>query len=136
MGSLIGTSVPSIVAIAVAIGSLNEGDPFGLALAIMPFAVGLVIAGAGLLLIGIPTTAWLKRRRAERGSTYFWGGFLSGGLVTFAITYALFDGLWQAALLVAAFGSVTGGATGFFWWRYARRQAVETASEQIAEVFG
>lgn len=136
MGSLLGTSVPSLAAIVVGVGMIAGGEAFGFVLMLMPFGVGTMAAGAGILMIGLPTTAWLNRKRIESGPAYLWGGAIGGGLATLVVAYFLFDGFWSMAFIAAAFGALTGGTTGYFWWRFARRQLVETASERIEEVFG
>ena len=135
MGSLIGTSLPSLFTLVVGAMLLGEDFLGAVLVMAMPFLIGLV-AAAGLVLVGLPMTVWLKRRGEESRRAYVSGGLIGGGIVAFAVSWGLFGGSFFGAVFIAAFGAFTGGATGHFWWRYARREEAEQGLDEIAEVFG
>ena len=136
MGSLIGTSLPSLFTLVVGAMLLGEDFLGAVLVMAMPFLIGLVAAAAGLVLVGLPMTVWLKRRGEESRRAYVSGGLIGGGIVAFAVSWGLFGGSFFGAVFIAAFGAFTGGATGHFWWRYARREEAEQGLDEIAEVFG
>ncbi len=136
MGSLIGTSLPTLVTMAVGVSLLSDGIGGGLFFMFMPILIGFAAAGIGLVLVGLPMTFWLKKRGEESRRAYLSVGLIGGGLVAFGISALLFGEVWGATAFFAAFGALTGGATGHFWWRYARQAEVEADFNQIAEVFG
>lgn len=136
MGALIGTSLPSVITFIIGVQALGD-DPAGAAMIMfMPFMIGLGCAVGGLILIGLPTTYWLKRRGEETRGAYLSTGLIGGGLITLVIIGWFMNGGWGFALFFAIFGAATGGTTGHFWWRYAREQAVDDRLDEIAEVFG
>ncbi len=136
MGSLIGTGLPTLITMAVGVSLLSDGIGGGLFFMFMPFLIGFAAAGIGLVLVGLPVTLWLKKRGKESRRAYLSGGLIGGGVVALGMSALLFGEIWGATAFFAAFGALTGGATGHFWWRYARQAEVEADFEQIAEVFG
>lgn len=135
MGSLIGTSLITAVTFVVAVMALRDGITEALFIMTLPFLIGLACAVGGLLLVGLPLTLWLNRTGQESRSAYLSGGLIGGGIFAFAATWALIGGDGFSSLFVAFFGALTGGATGHFWWRYAREEEVERGLAPLAEVF-
>ncbi|GEM_PF-1645202 len=138
LGSLTGTSLMTLVTLFTGLGMITSGGESvfgGLLVILLPFLIGAAGGAAGLVLVGLPLTWWLRRKRAESNRAYTLTGAVTGGGLPFLYTFvALQFGL--AAFVVGFFGLLTGGATGHFWWRFARRPVVETGEEQMAEVFG
>ncbi len=136
MGSLIGTSIPSIIATGLGIALLAEGGVGSLFLVFLPFLVGLFGAIVGLLLCLLPLTIWLQKRQNENRRVYLTSGLIAGGVSTCLIMLWMTDGDPFAILFFGAFGVFTGGATGHFWWRYARETEVDSGLDRIVETFG
>jgi predicted membrane-bound mannosyltransferase len=103
---------------------------------VLPFGVGLIGAIIGMLVFGWPLTWWLKRSRLESNRAYVSAGLIGGCLSTLLISLVSFGMFFlEATLIFTAFGAFTGGATGHFWWRYARKHEVEAGTETLIEVF-
>lgn len=136
MGSLIGTSLLTLIVFVVAASALKSGNLLEAGLLMLyPFLIGLVCALAGLVVFGLPLTLWLRRKERESRNAYLSGGLIGGAAIAFAIPWIMLGGEAVLALLVAFFGALTGGATGHFWWRYARQEEVEHNLSPLVEVF-
>ena len=135
MGSVIGTSVPSLIALVIGVAALGEDFFVAVLIIFLPFLIGLVCAATGLVVVGLPITAWLKRRGEESRGAYLSGGLIGGAVVTLACCLLIFGGVFSAAILLAVFGALTGGATGHYWWRFARKEEVEGGTADLVEVF-
>ncbi|QFT78748.1 hypothetical protein [Erythrobacter sp. THAF29] len=135
MGSLIGTSLLTAITLVVGVTALREGLGEALFIMLLPFLVGFGCALGGLVIVGLPLTLWLKRKAQESRSAYLSGGLIGGGVVTMVVTWAILGGDPYFGLFIAFFGALTGGATGHFWWRYARQEEVEHNLTPLVEVF-
>ena len=139
MGSVVGTSLPSVFTLIVGIGVIGDSPSadagWAVLLIFLPFLTGFFCSAVGLALVAVPMMLWLRGQGEESRRAYLSGGLIAGTLVSTAVCWWLFDGFFMAVLVVAAFGALTGGATGHFWWRYARREEVEGMTAGWAEVF-
>ena len=135
MGSLIGTSIPTLFVLIIAVDLMSE-DPAGAMLVMtMPFMIGFAAALAGIVVIALPLTLWLQRSRGESARAYLTGGMIGGAVSAFLVALVLFEGELSGGVFMAIFGALTGSATGHFWWRYMRRDAVENDPNLLTEVF-
>lgn len=137
-GSLIGTSLLTAVALIGGLTMLSNGGESvssGLLVILLPFLIGAAGAAIGLVVIGLPLTWWLRRRRSESAAAYTLVGALAGGGLPALWGLALTQ-LGIFSIVLGFFGMLTGTATGYFWWRFARKPVVEGAGEEVAEVFG
>lgn len=135
MGALIGTSLPTLATFIFGIGILAQGAGAAILVMFLPFLVGLACAATGLAVVGLPVTLWLKRRGEESRSAYLSGGLIAGAIVSIAICWWLFDGELGGVLFFSVFGALTGGATGNYWWRFARKDEVEGGAQDWGKVF-
>lgn len=137
MGSLIGTSVVTLAALVGGVAIAYDEPESAAMLIVAPFLAGFVAAAIGLIIVGLPMTAWLFYRREESRRAYLVGGLIAG-LVPGLFLGMVWGGFYfelAVSALVAVFGALTGGATGHFWWRYARRDIAESWRADDAEIF-
>ena len=125
-----------MMTIVAGFAMLSDAGAGSLLIMVLPFAVGFLCALVGLALVALPMTLWLRKRGAESRQAYLTGGMVAGGAITLAFMLWLADGEPFAAFFLGAFGAFTGGATGQFWWRYAREKEVHSGLDTITEVFG
>ncbi len=130
LGSLFGTSIPTLVAFVVGVGTLREDFLGGLLVITLPFLIGFFCAGLGLIVFGLPLTGFLKARRMESQNNYRLGGLFAG--LTPPLLFGLaVGGLWFSLAIVFAFGAITG----HYWWRFARMQVVENDTGDLVAQF-
>lgn len=142
-GAAIGMALPTafMAFIVFTEGGMDTGE--ALLLLLIPYGAGLVAAAIGLTGFGWPMTAWLSRRDQESWRAYFTGGIIAGSVPIFLIMLIGFGGLVGfggavaivPALIVSAFGALTGGAVGHFWWVFARRKAAVQNTQALKDMF-
>ena len=136
-GSLVGAAIPTAITTIVATGMASDGFSDGgviVLLVVTPFLICLAAGLGGFIFLGIPFTLLLRRLDMETGANYGVGGAAVGAGALMLGSW-LIDADMFGALLFSFFGIVTGGAIGYFWWRFGRRPVVEATSAETAEVF-
>lgn len=133
-GAAIGTSLPTLLIFVILVRDLIRDPGETLLVMVMPLGLGMAISAVGLLVIGGPVTWWLSRRGEESWRAYFIAGLIGGVVPVFLVYWLLLEVL-LGALIIAAFGALTGGATAHFWWQFARKDAASNDAERLTEVF-
>ncbi|MEQ8410155.1 MAG: hypothetical protein RIC51_04620 [Erythrobacter sp.] len=135
MGALVGTGLPTLVAIAAATGTIGDDPGRALMVIVMPFGTGLLAAGTGLAVFGWPLTAWLHRTGRETRRAYVVPGVILGTLSVATVSHAFFGEFPAMSALLGVFGALTGGATAHFWWKFARRQRAMVHAPSLDAIF-
>ena len=135
MGALVGTSLPSVFFAVVAVGIASSEPAAAIGMAVLPFGVGWLVSGIGLVVLGWPLTTLLHRRGRESWRAYFLAGLLAGTFASFGAAWTVMGEFLEASLVIAGFGALTGGATGHFWWVYARKARARAYAPALVEVF-
>lgn len=141
MGSLVGSGALTVLFfVIIAFSGGLDGIEFVFLVGLVALVVEFVIALVALGVFGLPVTLLLRHLGKESRNAYLTAGLIGGGaipLVLFGAWYLLLLGsldLW-AGLIYAVPGALTGGATAWFWWKYARKDAEFEEIEPVLEVF-
>lgn len=123
-------TVPTIVPV---IGEMTTRDlPLALLLVILPILVGATVTMAGLIVIGLPLTAWLHHRQAERAGTYGLTGAACGFLLPWL--FALENGTVDWTFLVIAIpGALAGTTAATVWGNWREQVTAEVAIDAPTE---
>lgn len=135
MGALFGTA--ALLAMLVVTGWFTSSEGLGLIILLMVVSLPLmfIMALVGLGVIGVPVTLLLHRERGESRNAYVVAGIAGGLLIAFL--FLSLSEVWVGILLALFLvpGPVAGGATAWFWYKYARERAEIEELEPIKEVF-
>lgn len=110
-GTLGGAFLPLCVLVPTFVFSFADpsvSDPWSRT-PLLPYPIGFsfVCASLGMVVIGLPATAILRRARREELGTYAVVGAVAGGLVAF--------GFFGGAGMFALCGGLSGAMTGYAW---------------------
>jgi len=119
LGAVAAAVAPMILTIGLAVmmlGDVARGhqEAWRVAwLAMLPLTVALPVVLMAALVVGLPTTAFLKWRRQESLEAYAAVGAVAGGIIPIAALALMHahSGYWIWLL-----GALGGGVAGYVWW--------------------
>lgn len=134
-GTFVGAAPFLLFTLMLGFGSLPEGFNGdgrllpSLWIAVAPIAVTLPIVLASSVVFGLPVTAILQRNGRECDIAYIGAGAVIGILVPIALLQmmAAREGYWLSLL-----GALSGGMTGYIWWKDAREPIVTQQREALS----
>ncbi|WP_338242414.1 hypothetical protein [Aurantiacibacter hainanensis] len=115
---------------------VGDGEPRGLLVALLPLGIAFAGALAGMTLIGLPLTAFLRHFRREQTAIYATIGII-GGVLLPVLFAGWFEGEFNggsigAGLFLGLFGAMAGGVTGNIWGNY-RESLARPDSQPVDE---
>lgn len=130
-----------LLTVPIGFGLLIDGEIWaGFALALLPLAIAGAGTLIGMLLVGLPLTALLKRDRSESVQTYSTVGAASGLLLPTILAGILDDfsiSAMGSGFLLGLFGMMAGGVAGSVWgnWRASLQPVAEEAEAEPQNPF-
>jgi len=102
------------------------------------FGISVAVILCASLLIGLPTTVFLRNRTLESSKVYVALGAMGGAILAFVLVPILLgakDIIFAYALFVPL-SAASGPVTAWTWWRSAPPLAVRSGRQQTADTTG
>ena len=116
-GSIAGGGPFTLITVPVALDA-SDGWQFGVVwFAVFPLVIAAAVVTLASVVLGLPLTIWLARRKDEDATTYTIAGLGLGLMLPIAVIAGVGGG-WNLAIFLAFPGAMAGSATGVIWGRW------------------